>query len=113
VAVVVAFAAATLLGLLALWSSARAAVTICVIEVAGGRARIQKGSLSQKVLGDVQEIVRRPKVKVGTLRIVRAKDFAKLDARGTFSAEQLQQLRNVIGNVPVAKLAGGRAQGRA
>jgi hypothetical protein len=107
--VVVAFAVATLIGLFALWRSARAAVTICVLEVASGKVQIAKGALSPRVLSDVQEIVRRPKVKSATIRLVRAKDFAQIEATGTLSAEQLQQLRNLIGNTPVAKLTGGRA----
>jgi len=106
--VVVAFAVATLIGLFALWRSARAAVTICVLDVANGRVDVAKGSISPRVLSDVQEIVKKPKVKSATIRLVRARDFATVDANGTFAPEQLQQLRNLIGNIPVAKLVGGR-----
>jgi hypothetical protein len=106
--VVVAFAVATLVGLFFLWRSARAAVTICVLDVASGRVELAKGAISPRVLSDVKEIVRRPKVKSATIRLVRARDFATVDARGTLSPEQLQQLRNLIGNIPVAKLLGGR-----
>jgi hypothetical protein len=107
-AVVVAFAVATLLGLFALWRSARGAITICVLDVANGRVDLAKGNLSPRVLSDVQDIVKRPKVKSATIRLVRARDFAKLDASGTLTDEQLQQLRNLVGNTPIAKLVGGR-----
>jgi hypothetical protein len=107
-AVVIAFAVATFLGLFALWRSARAAVTICVLQVVNGRVELTQGALSPRVLSDVMDIVKRPKVKSATIRLVRARDFAKLDARGTLSEDQLQQLRNLVGNVPVAKLMGGR-----
>jgi Protein of unknown function (DUF3634) len=106
--VVVAFAVATFIGLFALWRSARAAVTICVLEVASGRVEIAKGSLSSRVLSDVEDIVKKPRVKSATIRLVRARDFAKLDATGSLTSEQLQQLRNLIGNTPVVKLVGGR-----
>jgi Protein of unknown function (DUF3634) len=107
-AVVLAFAAATLVGLLALWISARGAITICVLEVVNGRVTLTKGGLAPRVFADVEDIVKRPKVKSATLRLSRAKDFAKLEASGTLTKIQRQQLQNLIGNVPVAKLAGTR-----
>jgi threonine dehydrogenase-like Zn-dependent dehydrogenase len=107
-AVVVAFAAATLIGLFALWLSARGAITICVLEVVDGRVTLAKGSLAPRVFADVEDIVKRPKVKSATLRLTRAKDFAKLEASGSLSKVQRQQLQNLVGNVPVAKLAGTR-----
>jgi hypothetical protein len=58
--------------------------------------------------------VRRPKVKGATLRILREKGHARLEARGDFSEEQLQRLRNVIGTIPLAQLTrkqGKRAKG--
>jgi len=107
-AVVLAFALATLAGLFALWLSARGAITICVLEVVDGRVTLTKGALSPRVLSDVEDVLKRPKVKSATIRLSRAKDFAKVDAAGTLTKLQRQQLQNLIGNVPVAKLAGTR-----
>jgi len=106
--VALAFAAATLVGLFALWLSARRAITICVLEVTNGVVSVAKGSLAPRVLSDVEDVVKRPKVKSATLRLSRARDFAKLDASGTLTKIQRQQLQNLVGNVPVAKLAGTR-----
>ncbi len=111
-AVVIAFAAATFIGLLALWLSARKAITICVLEVVGGEVQVSEGALGPRVLSDVRDVVKRPRVKSATIRIVRARDFAKLDARGSLTEEQLQQLRNIVGNVPIAKLLGERRSQR-
>jgi hypothetical protein len=112
--VVVAFALATFVGLFALWRSARAAVTVCVLDVTGGRVSVREGALSPRVRSDVEEIVRRPRVKSATIRLVRDREFAKLEVTGAVSADQIQQLRNVIGNTPIAKLIGGRrAAGKA
>jgi hypothetical protein len=107
-AVVIAFAAATFVGLFFLWLSARRAITICVLEVVEGKVTLTKGSLSPRVLSDVEDVVRKPKVKSATLRLSRAKDFATLEASGSLTKTQRQQLQNLIGNVPVAKLAGTR-----
>jgi hypothetical protein len=107
-AVVIAFAVATLGGLLALWLSARRAITICVLEVVDGEIEVSKGCLGPRVLSDVRDVVKRPKVMSATIRVMRARSFAKLDARGSFTDGQLQQLRNVVGNIPIAKLLGER-----
>jgi hypothetical protein len=79
-----------------------------VLEVSKGKVEVIRGGLSPRVLGDVREIVRRPKVSAATLRIVRAKEHAALHARGDLSPDQLQQLRNVIGTVPLTKLTNAR-----
>jgi hypothetical protein len=105
-AVAIAFAVATLMGLLALWRSARRAITICVLEVVDGEVTVSTGSLGARVLADVRDVVRTPKVRSATIRLLRARDFAKLDAKGSLTGEQLQQLRNVVGNMPIAKLLG-------
>jgi hypothetical protein len=107
-AVVIAFALATFVGLVALWLSARRAITICVLEVADGEVEVSEGALGPRILSDVRDVVKRPKVGSATIRLVRARDFAKLDAKGGFTADQLQQLRNIVGNVPIAKLLGER-----
>jgi hypothetical protein len=107
-AVVIAFAVATLVGLVALWLSARRAITICVLEVRDGDVVVSEGALGPRVLSDVRDIVKKPKVGSATIRLLRARDHAKLDARGAFAPEQLQQLRNIVGNVPIAKLLGER-----
>ena len=106
--VVVAFAVATFFGLLALWVSARRAITICVLEIVDGEIEVSRGSLTPRILSDMGDIAKRPKVKSATIRLLRARDFAKVDASGPFTVEQLQQLRNVVGNIPIAKLVGNR-----
>jgi hypothetical protein len=106
--VVVAFAVATFLGLVVLWFAARGAITVCVLEISKGKVEVVQGGLSPRVLSDVRDIVARPKVRAATLRIVRSKDRATLHAKGDVSDEQLQQLRNVIGNVPLTKLVNAR-----
>jgi hypothetical protein len=43
-------------------------------------------------------------VKSATVRILRAKDRARVEVSGEISEQQVQRLRNVVGNVPVAQL---------
>ena len=100
---VAAFAAALLL-----WASARAAITVCVLEVTGGKIEVRRGAISPRVLSDLEDVIERPRVAQATLRILRNAGHAKLEIKGALSEEQKQRLRNVVGAVPLAKLANGR-----
>ena len=91
-----------------LYWAARNAVTICVIRVERGKLRVMRGGIAARVLADVGDVVRRPRVERATIRIVRERGFAKLHMSGTLSDAQMQQLRNVIGSVPLAKLVNAR-----
>ena len=103
-AVLIACALGIAIGLLALWSSSRAAITIAVIEIANGKLDVTRGSLSPRVLDDVRDIASRPRIESATLRILRQRDRARIEVHGKVSEQQVQRIRNVIGNIPVAQL---------
>jgi len=107
VAVLVACAIGVATGLLLVWANARAAITIAVAEVEDGEVTVTHGGLSSRILGDLRDVLSRPRVKRATVRIVRAKDRARLEVAGEVSEQQLQRLRNIVGNVPVAQIARG------
>ena len=99
-----AIAVATAVALGILWFAARGAITVAICEVREGRLELTHGDLSPRLVADLKDVVKRPKVGQGTVRVVRHKDHATVEARGDFSDAQLQQLRNVVGTVPLAKL---------
>jgi hypothetical protein len=92
------------LGLLLVWLASRAAITVCLANVDDGHLKIVKGGLAPRVLADLRDIALRPRVSSGTIRIVRAKDRARVEIAGEFTDAQRQQIRNVVGTVPLAKL---------
>ena len=94
--------------LVALRTAARAAVTVCVLDVRDGKARVTRGGLSGPVLLDIADVVARPRIERATLRIVRSSGRAQLEVHGSVSEAQRQQLRNVVGTVPLARLARAR-----
>jgi hypothetical protein len=94
--------------LVALWASARAAVTVCVVDVRAGKARITRGGMAPRIFSDIADVVARPRVERATLRIVRSGGRARLEVSGAVPEVQLQRLRNVIGSLPLAQLATGR-----
>ena len=103
-AVLVACAIGVAVLLLLVWASSRNAITIAVAEVQDGKLEVTRGGLSPRVVGDLRDVVSRPKVKSATLRILRQKDRARIEIHGDISEQQVQRLRNVVGNVPVAQL---------
>ncbi len=103
-AVLVACAIGVAIGLVLVWASARAAITIAVAEVRDGKLEITRGGLSPRVVSDLRDIVSRPRIKSATVRIVRAKDHARVEVTGDVPEHQVQRLRNVVGTLPLAQL---------
>jgi hypothetical protein len=103
-AVLVACAIGVAIGLMLVWANARAAITIAVAEIRNGKLELTRGGLSPRVLDDLRDVIARPPIRSATLRIVRAKDRARVEVRGDVSEQQIQRLRNVVGNVRVAQL---------
>src|SRR5580658_7367336 len=103
-AVMVAAAIGVAILLLLVWWSARSAITIAVAEIRDGKVEITRGGIAPRVLGDLRDIASRPRITSATVRIIRAKDRARVEVSGNVSEQQVQRLRNVIGNVPVAQL---------
>ena len=103
-AVLVACAIGVAIGLLLVWTNSRAAITIAVAEIKEGKLELTRGALAPRVLDDLRDIASRPRIKSATLRIVRAKDHARVEVQGKVEEHQLQRLRNVVGNLKIAQL---------
>ena len=101
-------ALAVAIGFVALYTAARAAITVCVLDIVAGQVFVRRGGLASGVRAAIEDVVARPKIARATLRIVRDRGAAVLEVKGAVSAEQRQQLRNVVGCVPLAKLANAR-----
>ncbi len=86
------------------WASSRAAITVAVAEIRDGKLEVTRGALAPRVLGDLRDVAARPRIRSATLRILRAKDHARVEVRGRVSEQQVQRFRNVVGNVPMAQL---------
>ena len=108
----VAIALVTAIALGVLWYAARGAITLCIAEVRDGTLEITHGAIAPRVLADMRDVVRRPRVSGGTIRVLRARNHARVEASGDFSVAQLQQLRNVVGSVALAKLVNAAAKKR-
>jgi hypothetical protein len=106
--VIVAFVVGTIVTLTILWLSARAAVTVCVARVTNGKLEVVRGEVSPRLLGDLRDVVKKPRVKRATIRIVRAKDKARVEMSGGLDEAQRQRVRNVVGVLTLAQVTGGK-----
>jgi uncharacterized protein DUF3634 len=106
------FVAVVALALVALWASARAATTACVLDINKGEVVVRSGGLAPRILVDIGDVAAHPKIERATLRVVRERGRAALEVSGAVPPAQLQQLRNVVGSVPLAKLVNARRSAR-
>lgn len=100
-----------LAALVLLWFSSRSAITIAVLEVRNGKIEVARGSMSPRIVSDLEDVLRRPKVSRATVRVLRNREHAKVEVKGDVSQAQEQQIRNVVGSVPLAKLRNGPKRG--
>jgi hypothetical protein len=103
-AVLVACAIGVAIGLLLVGAVSRSAITIAIAEIRNGELELTRGKLSPRILGDLRDVASRPRIETATLRIVRAKDHARVEVHGKVSEQQVQRLRNVVGSVHLAQL---------
>ena len=101
----------TLLALALLFFAARRDITLCELEIAKGELVVVRGGLSPKVLSDLKDVARRGRIKRGSVRILRAKDRARVEASDDIPHEHLQTMRNVVGTVSLEKLLAGAKKG--
>jgi hypothetical protein len=97
--------------LLALFFVARRATTVCALSVRNGTVEKTYGDLAPGILGDLRDVLAAPRTSHGTIRITRSGGRAQVTLRGKFTDAQAQQVRNVVGSVPLARLASARARG--
>lgn len=83
-----------------------------VIDVEAGVPRAVRGRLPQRLLDDLADVVRRPRLASARFKVIAEDRRARLVVvRGEIPPTQLQQLRNVVGTFPLAAIrAGGRVR---
>jgi hypothetical protein len=105
-------AVAATLTIALLWA-ARRANELFVIRVIRGIAVHTRGRLPPALFSAIAEVVARPPVEQATLCVVLRNRVPTLEVRGTVPEHQRQQLRNVLGQFPAARIRSGRIAARA
>jgi hypothetical protein len=83
---------------------------LACLEVVRGRVELRRGRIPQRLLGDIADVLGRPRVGRAVVRIVTEGGRPRVVvASGEIRGAQLQQLRNVVGSYQVAQIrAGGK-----
>ncbi len=90
---------------IALVTAVRRWQTLCVLDVVDGVVTITRGGLPPSILSDVKDVAkRRPKMGRARITVRREGGRAYVRFRGGVTDAQAQQIRNVIGSVPLARL---------
>jgi uncharacterized protein DUF3634 len=80
---------------------------LCVLRVRDGEVRLSRGRIPQGLLDDIGDVVRSPPLREARLRVVRRSGKPELMTRGHVPPDQMQRLRNVIGQYSVQRIAAG------
>lgn len=74
------------------------------LKIQGGKVRVARGRIPPALLGDLTDILGAPRVMEGTLRGVVEDRAVRVYAEAELTDAQKQQIRNVVGRWPVAKI---------
>ena len=86
----------------------RRSTELFCVRVEQGRPRFTRGRMPQRLLDEIADIVKRPRVDHGEIRVVIEGGSPRVLTAG-IGEGQTQQLRNVVGTYRVAQIrAGGR-----
>jgi hypothetical protein len=84
----------------------RGATQLFVLEVAQGRVRFRRGRMPPSLLSELKDVLRGTRVE-GTVAAVTDRGDVRVVARGDFDEGTLQQVRNVVGRYPLARIRAG------
>jgi hypothetical protein len=89
--------------------SIRRSNELFAVTVAEGRAQLTRGRAPQRLLDDIDDVVRQPAVSSASIRVIQAHGHPQMQIHGRLAPGQLQRLRNVVGTYSLARIkAGGR-----
>ena len=91
----------------------RRSTELFVVQVRHGEPRLVRGRLPHRLYNDLCDVLARARVQEAQLRVVVEGGTPRLRPSQDISRGTEQQLRNVIGTFPIAKIrAGGRRASR-
>ncbi len=97
----IVFAALVILFILLV--TARANELFCV-SVRDGRVLLVRGRIPPGLLGDIRDVVGRPRVTRATIRGVKEEGYARLLVSGDVDEGRTQRLRNIFRLYPISNL---------
>jgi hypothetical protein len=102
--------AVVLAGAAAIWLSARRELTICALRLQEGRVDVERGALPAGVLSDLRDVARMDPGARLRVRVLRERGRARVEIAGNGATATQQRVRNVVGNVSLARLLAAAAR---
>lgn len=88
--------------------SIRRSNELFVLQVRKGRTKFVRGRVPRRLLQDIGDVVRRPRVVSAEIRVVREGGAPRVRAKGQLTDAQVQRLRNVVGTYQIAQIQAGQ-----
>lgn len=82
------------------------------VRVSNGKVRFVRGRMPPGLLSDLEDIVRSSSIESAELRAIRQGGRAEIVARGAWSPEQLQRVRNIVATYSLQRILAGRRPSR-
>jgi len=89
----------------------RGATQLFLVEIEGGRVRFRRGRIPPSLLRELKDVFRDTR-GAGTVAAVTDRGEVRVLARGDFDEGTLQQVRNVVGRYPLARIRAGASPPR-
>jgi hypothetical protein len=96
-----------LLSIVLLAFAAQRANELFVVSVDAERIEHRRGRIPGRLLEEIRDLLRRDRSH-GVIKVISREGRPYLSVRGSFSNDVVQQLRNVVGLYPLAKIRAGK-----
>jgi hypothetical protein len=90
----------------------RRSTELFVISVREGNVEVVRGRLPPRLFSDVEDVLKRPPVEHGEVRVVAEQMRPRVRVSGTINDVQAQRIRNVVGRYEIAQIRSGRRRRR-
>lgn len=84
-----------------------------VIIVRNGKSKVVRGRLPPRLFDDIDDVLRRPPVDDGEVRVVAEQMRPRVFVSGSINEVQAQRIRNVVGRFDITQIRTGRRRKRA
>lgn len=92
------------LGAFAMVLHARRTRGLCALRVLRGEVRLVRGKAPPAMVSDLRDVLATTDAR-GTIVVLRGERFARVEFEGRFTPEVQQRVRNVVGNVRLARFS--------
>lgn len=91
----------------------RRSTELFMVVARDGKVEIARGRVPPRLFDDIEDVLRRPPVEHGVVRVVAEQTRPRVIVTGSINDVQAQRIRNVVGRFDVAQIRTGRRRRKA